>query len=159
MASDWTYHVRILTIYLFSMVCFVLITFIINNGYILCFCFSLSFLLEFNLYSWWNIDLSVKGNHHLMIIIGIWVYKRGECFRQYECEKMKTRCLTLVPVFLVQLRDLGLKPWWCPVTQNTLHLCPNAPSKKQQETLSAMTASGTAVQTVCESWNNNPSWS
>ena len=27
-------------------------------------CVSLfSFLLEFNLYSWWNVDLSVKGNY------------------------------------------------------------------------------------------------
>lgn len=26
------------------------------------FCFLFSFLLEFNLYSWWNVDLSVKGN-------------------------------------------------------------------------------------------------
>lgn len=50
------------------MVYSVLITFITNTDYVLCFCFSLSFLLEFNLYSWWNIDLSVKGNRNFMMI-------------------------------------------------------------------------------------------
>ena len=30
-------------------------------------CLLFRFLLEFNLYSWWNVDLSVKGNHDYLL--------------------------------------------------------------------------------------------
>lgn len=74
----------------------VLITFITNTDYVLCFCFSLSFLLEFNLYSWWNIDLSVKGNRNFVMIYRHLRSERGRIFGKCEWQKENLFCLMLI---------------------------------------------------------------
>ena len=121
--------------------------------------YCLRFLLEFNLYSWWNIDLSVKGWYNICNLTP-W-------FWQTEREKSTTLNATLLAcpsvmhyVFLslclswssncLQLIEArGAAPWWFHVTQSTLPLFLSAPSKRRLGTLTVRGAWGTAA------WNKH----